>query len=109
MGGSMNNTVHTKRITLLAAAVAAAVAMSLGVGSAFAAPLKNAQRVCEKAGGSFTGSAARYDCSGNDSTRTFAFLKSAQGQCVHSFKGSFSVPTADSATGDWHYTCVLQF
>jgi hypothetical protein len=107
MGGSINNTVHTKRVTGLAA-FAAAVAMSLGVGSAFAAPLKNAERVCVKAGGSFTGSTAQYTCAGNDPTGTFSFLRSAQGQCLHSFKGSFQVQAADPTTGDWRYTCFLQ-
>ena len=103
----MNDTVHTKRVIALAAAVAAAVSMSLAVGSASAAPLKNAQRVCEKAGGSFTGSDALYTCAGNDSTGAFSFFKSAQGQCVHSFKGLFSVQAADPASGDWRYTCEL--
>ena len=103
----MENTVHAKRVIALTAAVAAAVSMSLAVGSASAAPLKNAQRVCEKAGGSFAGSAARYDCTGNDATGAFSFFKSAQGQCLHSFKGSFS-SRGDETTGDWSYSCILQ-
>ena len=104
----MNNTVHTKRVMALAAAIAAAVAMTLAVGTASAAPLKNAQRVCEKAGGSFDGSnPAQYTCQGNDPTGAFSFLKGAQGQCVHSFKGLFSVQAADPATGAWRYTCAL--
>ncbi len=104
----MNNTVHTKRVTVLAAAFAAAVALSFGVGTAFAAPLKNAERVCVKAGGSFTGSTAQYNCAGNDQTGTFSFLQSALRQCVHSFKGSLSVQAADPTTGEWRYTCSLQ-
>ena len=104
----MNNTIHKKRVLALVAAIAAAVAMSLAVGSASAAPpLKNAQRVCGKAGGSFTGDSTQYACNGNDPTKAFSFFKSAQGQCVHSFKGSFSVQAADPATGDWRYTCTL--
>ncbi len=105
----MNNTVHMKKITVLAAALGAAVAVSFGASSALAAPLKNAESFCrDKAGGTlFDGDATRYTCAGNDSTKAFSFMKRAQGQCVHSFKGLFSVQQADETTGDWRYTCLL--
>lgn len=109
MGGLMHNTVHTKRVIALTAAVAAALSLSLAVGSAAAAPLKNAERFCtEKAGGSFTGDDSQYMCAGNAPAKTFPFLKGAMGQCAHSFKGSFSVQEANETTGDFRYTCTLQ-
>ena len=105
----MNNTVHTKKVTALAAAIAAAVAMTLAVGSASAAPIKNSQRFCEeKAGGSFVSGSTQYECTGNDPTGEFAFFKGAMGQCVHSFKGGFSTLGSDPASGNWRYTCILQ-
>jgi len=102
----MNNIVHTKRVLALTAAVAAAVAMTFAVGTASAAPLKNAQRVCEKAGGTLTPGSG-YTCNGNDPSKAFAFFKSAEGQCVHSFKGSFRIAQADDATGDFSYVCTF--
>ena len=105
----MTNTVHTKRVLALTAALAAAVAMTLAVGTASAAPLKNAERVCVKAGGTLTGDLQiRYICEGNDPTKAFSFMTHAQGQCLHSFKGAFSVQAEDDITGDFRYTCAFE-
>ena len=103
----MDTTLHTKRFAGVAAVLAAAVALSFGVGSALAAPLKNAERVCVKVGGTFAGSSAQYSCSGVDSTLAFSFLSSPLRQCAHSFKGTWRFEVLDAQTGAWRYTCAL--
>jgi hypothetical protein len=101
----MIHTMRNRTRTGLVAALAALTA-SIAIGTAVAAPIKNAQRTCEKAGGTFTSDASQYTCQGTDPTGMFAFFRSAQGQCVHSFKGAFT-PTGDPATGTWQYRCDL--
>jgi hypothetical protein len=83
----------------------AAIAASLVVGTAVAAPIKNAQRTCGKAGGTFDPGDSAYTCTGIDPTG--ADLNSALRQCVHSYKGEFSVLPADPATGALGYVCNL--
>jgi hypothetical protein len=67
----MDNTGRTNNgVVALTAALAAAVAVSLGVASALAAPpLKNGERMCTKICGTFAGSASQYTCTGTDSAR----------------------------------------
>ena len=102
----MIHTMRNRTRTGLVAALAALTA-SIAIGTAVAAPIKNAQRTCEKAGGAFTSDASQYTCAGTDPTGMFAFFGSSLRQCVHSYKGIFSTPGSDPATGVWRYTCDL--
>jgi hypothetical protein len=103
----MLDTMRYRTRTGLVAALAALTA-SIAIGAAVAAPpIKNAQRTCEGLGATFTSDASQYSCSGTDPTKTFSFFASPQKQCLRSYKGIFSIPVTDFATGAWRYTCDL--
>jgi hypothetical protein len=102
----MIHTMRNRTRTGLVATLAALTA-SIAIGTAVAAPIKNAQRTCEKAGGAFAIAGSQYTCEGNDPTGMFAFFDSALRQCVHSYKGAFSIVSGDPATGAWRYLCNL--
>jgi hypothetical protein len=103
----MIHTTRNRTRTGLVAAVAALTA-SIAIGTAVAAPpIKNAQRTCAGLGGAFRFDASQYSCSGTDLTKTFSFFASSQHQCVRPYKGIFTIPLADTATGAWRYTCEL--
>lgn len=83
----------------------ASVTLSVGVGSALAAPpAKNAERKCLDAGGQFLWEAAQYTCQALPST---AVLASADRQCRHSYKGWAFSWSQDLLTGEWTYICSL--
>jgi hypothetical protein len=98
----MIHNMHSHRRTGLVAALAALTA-SIAIGTAVAAPIKNAQRTCEKAGGTFASEALQYTCT---EIPTGADLGSAMRQCTHSFKGAFTALPADPA-GKGGYLCDL--
>jgi hypothetical protein len=102
----MPDTMRYRTRTGLVAALAALTA-SIAIGTAVAAPIKNAQRTCVKAGGTFATDGSQYTCNGIDPTGMFDFFNSSLRQCVHSYKGTFNVVSADPATGVWRYTCQL--
>jgi hypothetical protein len=103
--GMLNNMRYRTRTGLIAAL--AALTASIAIGTAVAAPIKNAQRTCEKAGGTFATDGSQYTCNGIDPTGMFDFLGSSLRQCVRSYKGVFAVLSADPATGVWRYLCDL--
>jgi hypothetical protein len=99
----MIHTLRNRRRTGLVAALAA-LAASIAIGTAVAAPIKNAQRTCEKAGGTFATDGSLYRCTEIDPTG--ADFAGAMRQCVHSYKGLFSALPADPA-GALGYVCDL--
>ena len=101
--------IHTMRNRTRTGVVAALAALtaSIAIGTAVAAPIKNAQRTCDKAGGTFASDASEYTCQGNDPTGVFAFFGGAMRQCVHSYKGGFSTLGSDPTTGAFFYRCDL--
>ena len=98
---------HANRTRTGLVAALAALTASIAIGTAVAAPIKNAQRTCEKAGGTFATDGSEYTCTGIDPTGMLAFFASALRQCVHSYKGDFTALPADPATGAWRYLCDL--
>jgi hypothetical protein len=98
----MDNTMHTSKVAVLAAGLAA-VAASVAVGTAFGAPpIRNAERKCVDAGGLFAGDATQYSCNGLGSS---AVIVSADRQCRHSYKGYAFSWWQDPQTGRWSYIC----